>query len=58
MTSLVLQIAQQVYVFWISVPGPKHTFLLVAQLLESSKILVKPKERKAGGGEGRQKCSS
>ena len=45
-------------VTWISVPGPKHTFLLVAQLLESGKILVKPTERKGGGGEGRQKCSS
>ena len=45
-------------VTWISVPGPKLTFLLVAQLLGSSQILVKPKEHKAGGGEGRQKCSS
>ena len=39
-------------VTWMSVLGPKHTFLLVARLLESNKILVKPKERKAGGGEG------
>ena len=47
-------------VTWISVPvpGPKHAFLLVAQLLESSKILVKLKEHRARAGVGRQKCSS